>query len=81
MTHAGVRLGRAVQRTLRAVPVDARCLITALVLTRMLARRGIASSFVLGVRRQPDFAAHAWLERDNVPLLPTTQDFQRLAVL
>jgi hypothetical protein len=77
--EAGVRLGRAVQRTLRALPVDSRCLVTALVLTRMLARRGISSTFVLGVRSQPRFAAHAWVERQGVPLLPTTPDFHRLS--
>jgi hypothetical protein len=76
---AGIRLGKAVQRTLRALPVDSRCLVTALVLTRMLARRGIDSSFVLGVRSQPRFSAHAWVERNGVALLPTTPDFHRLS--
>lgn len=78
---AGIRLGNAVQRTLRALPVDSRCLVTALVLTRLLARRGIDSTFVLGVRSQPRFAAHAWVERDGVPLLPTTADYHRLSEL
>lgn len=79
--HSGacLRLGTAVQRTLRALPVDSRCLVTALVLTRMLARRGIDSSFVLGVRAQPSFAAHAWVERGGVALLSTAPEFQRLA--
>jgi hypothetical protein len=76
---AGVRLGQAVQRTLRVLPVDSRCLVTALVLTRMLARRGIDSSFVLGVRSQPRFSAHAWVERNGVALLPTTPDYHRLS--
>lgn len=76
---AGMRLGNAVQRTLRALPVDSRCLVTALVLTRMLARRGIESSLVLGVRSQPRFAAHAWVERHGVALLPTTPDYHRLS--
>jgi len=78
---AGLRLGRVVERTLRALPVDSRCLITALVLTRMLTRRGLESSLVLGVRTQPRFAAHAWVERDGTPLLPTTADFHRLTEL
>ena len=78
---AGARLGAAVRRTLRVLPVDSRCLVTALVLTRMLARRGIDSSFVLGVRAKPRFAAHAWVERHGVALLPTTPDFQRLSEL
>ena len=78
---AGIRLGNAVQRTLRALPVDSRCLVTALVLTRMLARRGIDNTFVLGVRSQPRFGAHAWVERRGVPLLPTTPDYHRLSEL
>jgi Transglutaminase-like superfamily len=77
----GVRLGNAVQRTLRVLPVDSRCLVTALVLTRMLARRGIDSSFVLGVRAKPRFAAHAWVERGGVALLPTATEFHRLKVI
>jgi hypothetical protein len=75
----GIRLGNAVQRTLRALPVDSRCLVTALVLTRMLARRGIDNTFVLGVRSKPKFAAHAWVERHGVALLPTTPDYHRLS--
>jgi hypothetical protein len=78
---AGIRLGNAVQRTLRALPVDSRCLVTALVLTRMLARRGIESTFVVGVRAQPRFAAHAWVERGPTALLPTWPEFQRLVEL
>jgi hypothetical protein len=74
----GLRLGNAVQRTLRPLPVDSRCLVTALVLTRLLARRGIETSFVLGVRAQPQFAAHAWVERGRVALLPTGPEFHRL---
>jgi hypothetical protein len=77
--EVGMRLGSAVQRTLRALPVDSRCLVTALVLTRMLARRGIDNTFVLGVRSQPRFSAHAWVERNGVALLPTTPDFHRLS--
>lgn len=81
LRSAGLRLGRAVERTLRALPVDSRCLVTALVLTRVLARRGIDSTFVLGVRSTPSFGAHAWVERNGVPLLPTTPDFLRLSEL
>src|SRR4051812_12372888 len=41
------RLGNAAARTLRTLPLDSRCLVTAHVLTRMLARRGIQSTFVI----------------------------------
>jgi hypothetical protein len=65
----GIRLGRAVGRTLTPVP-DARCLLRSLVLVDMLSRRGIEASFVLGVRKEGDFEAHAWVEKGGVPLLP-----------
>ena len=65
----GIRLGRAVGRTLTPVP-DARCLLRSLVLVDMLARRGIEASFVLGVRKEGDFEAHAWVEKGGVALLP-----------
>ncbi len=41
-----------------------------LVLTAMLARRGIPSSVVIGVRPEPEFAAHAWVESDGAAVLP-----------
>lgn len=64
------RLGRAVTRTLAVMPTDSRCLIRSLVLVRLLARRGIESSLVIGIRPGPEFAAHAWVEREGVALLP-----------
>jgi hypothetical protein len=68
---AGLRLGRAVSRTLTALPTDSRCLTQALVLTSVLARRGIASSVVIGVHQDGTFRAHAWVEHDGRALLPT----------
>jgi Transglutaminase-like superfamily len=73
------RLGAAVERTLGAMPFDSRCLIRSLVLVRILARRGIASSLVLGVSAKPAFAAHAWVERAGVPVLPTGERFERIS--
>jgi Transglutaminase-like superfamily len=72
-----LRLGRAVMRTLALLPTDSRCLIRSLVLSRLLARRGISSTLVIGVRRDPSFLAHAWVERDAEPVLPAGQ-FERL---
>src|SRR4051812_21775023 len=54
----GRRLGRAVSRTLGAMPADSRCLMCSLVLTRLLARRGIESRLVISVRPGERFAAH-----------------------
>jgi hypothetical protein len=79
---SGRRLGRAVLRTLAFLPGDTRCLAQSLTLTRLLARRGIASSLVIGVRAGERFAAHAWVEHDGVPLLPRGSDeFEELVTL
>ena len=43
--------------------------MSALVVTRLLARRGVPSVFVLGVSPGPGFAAHAWVECDGRPIL------------
>lgn len=65
-----MRLGYAVTRTLPYVPGENRCLMRSLVLTRILARRGIDSTVILGVRPAPDFGSHAWVEQDGRPVLP-----------
>ena len=49
VARAGARLGRVVGRTLRHLPFDSRCLMRSLVLTSLLARRGIDSSLVIAV--------------------------------
>lgn len=67
---SGLRLGRAVIRSLHLLPTDSRCLMRSLVLTGLLARRGIASSLIIGVNPEPHFAAHAWVEYAGQPLLP-----------
>lgn len=75
----GLRLGRAVVRVLGLLPSDPRCLVRSLVLTRLLARRGIPSALVIGVTSEPAFAAHAWVEAGDVPLLsPHEPDYARL---
>jgi Transglutaminase-like superfamily len=73
------RLGWAVARTLRPMPGDTRCLARSLVLTRLLARRGIPAKLVIGARVAPDFLAHAWVEYDGQPVLgPGDGSFGRL---
>lgn len=68
--EVALHLGRAVGRVLEALPFDSRCLMRALVLTRLLAARGIDSSLVIGVTAEPEFGAHAWVERGETALLP-----------
>jgi hypothetical protein len=80
--RTGVRLGEAVGKTLRHLPFDSRCLMRSLVLTSLLARRGIECSFVIAVRSDSDFVAHAWVERRGVPLLePAGPPFSRIVEL
>jgi Transglutaminase-like superfamily len=76
------RLARAVRRTLRLLPSDTRCLSQSLVLTALLARRGVPSTLVIGVSPGESFGAHAWVEHRGVPLLPPYEaEFERLVEL
>lgn len=77
------RLARAVQRTLRLLPTDARCLMQSLVLSALLARRGIVTKLVIAVKPGEQFEAHAWVEYDGHALLPGSQGgvYQVLAEL
>jgi hypothetical protein len=76
------RLGHAVTRTLTFVPGDTRCLARSLVLTRLLAKRGIAAKLVIGARTSPAFLAHAWVEFQGQPVLdPGDGSFARLVEL
>lgn len=68
------RLGRAVQRTLRFAPGDTRCLTRSLVLTQLLARRGIPAKLVIGARAKPSFLAHAWVEQAGQAVLPAGEE-------
>lgn len=80
--RAGVRLGRAAGKAMRHLPFDSRCLMRSLVLTRLLAERGIDSSLVIAVKPESEFLAHAWVERDGVPLLdPAGPRFSRFVEL
>lgn len=66
----GLRLSHAVTRILSSLPTDAKCLVRSLVLTAVLARRGIESTLVIGVRSDDGFAAHAWVETNGRGILP-----------
>jgi hypothetical protein len=80
--RTALRLGHAVSRTLAVLPADGRCLVSSLVLSRMLARRGIAASLVVAVRHEPEFGAHAWVEHEGRPLLrPGVVGYKRLVEL
>jgi hypothetical protein len=67
---SAARYAGAVVGVLRLLPADSRCLVRALVLLAVLARRGVRSELVIGVAPGPSFAAHAWIEHRGLPLLP-----------
>lgn len=75
-----LRIGRAVSRTLRLLPTDSRCLIQSLVVSRLLARRSIPGTIVIGVSKTSEFKAHAWVEHGGEPILPAGQ-YTRLTEL
>ncbi len=76
------RLAYLVSLTLAALPTDPRCLVRSLVLIELLARRGIASTLVIGTSGSSDFSAHAWVELNGEALLsPAGFDGGRLAEL
>lgn len=65
------RLAVTAERVVARIPGDSRCLMRSLVVLAMLARRGIDARLILAARPTPEFAAHAWVERNGDPLLPT----------
>lgn len=75
--ETAARLGSMVERTLRVLPTDSRCLITSLVVLRLLEHRAIEGRLVIGVRNTEGFDAHAWVEHDGTPVL-RAGDFTRL---
>jgi hypothetical protein len=64
------RLVSAAVRVLERLPADSRCLMRSLVVLGLLARRGVETTLIIGVDVDPAFAAHAWVEREGVALLP-----------
>jgi Transglutaminase-like superfamily len=83
ITYTAVsRLGGVVMRTLAPLPSDTRCLARSLVLTGVLARRGLSSTLVIGVSPAPEFKAHAWVEHWERPALPPGDgEYERLLEL
>jgi hypothetical protein len=79
---AGARLGKAVTQVLGPLPLESGCLRLSLVLCALLARRGVGSSVVIGVKGGSRFGAHAWVELAGRPVLPASEtEFERLVEL
>jgi hypothetical protein len=62
------QLAWAVRTASRILPRTS-CLAHALALGRLLCLEGYRASIRIGVRNQPSFSAHAWIEYDGSPLL------------
>ena len=74
-----LKLAAAMVRVFTVLPTDSRCLVRSLVLLTLLQRRGVATTLVIGVRSDPEFAAHAWVEHEGAPLLPVGErEYARL---
>jgi hypothetical protein len=76
-----VQLAGALIGVLSVVPTDSRCLVRSLVYIAMLGRRGVSGELIIGVRTEPEFAAHAWVECEGRPLLPTGDGYARLTTI
>jgi hypothetical protein len=82
VARTAARLAGATERVLRLIPADTRCLNQSLVLSALLARRGIDSRVVIGVSSSHEsFGAHAWVEVDGRPLLARAHEHARLVEL
>jgi Transglutaminase-like superfamily len=77
------RLGWAVRIMSRYMPWDSRCLAQALTVTRMLGRRGIASTLYLGTTRDEanQLQMHAWVRCGSVVLTGGPQSPQIYTVI
>jgi transglutaminase superfamily protein len=65
------RMGRAVQKALRIGPLEARCLVTALVLYRLVREEEEPAQLVIGLPHEPTSKdAHAWVEIDGIDVGP-----------
>lgn len=65
------RLSRAVDRSLRLGPRRPRCLVSSVVLYRLLREQGDPAELVVGLPRTPaDKEAHAWVELGGVDVGP-----------
>ncbi len=70
-------------RSWRSARVAARvttrnCLVRSLVRQAWLAAAGEQRDIVIGVRRSPEFGAHAWLDGDEIPLEDAFEELLRL---
>lgn len=78
--HSPVVVARIVNVAASHLPYSAGCLARSLLLHRLLARQGTASTLRIGVRLVGGrLEAHAWVECDGAPVNDTVDVSQRYA--
>ena len=82
LSHAeAAALGVAVNRAANHVFGPVTCLTRSLLLRWLLRRYGTVSDLRIGVRlEQGEFAAHAWVEKDGIPLNDRPEFVARYAI-
>ena len=82
LTHTeAAALGVAVNRAANHVFGPVTCLTRSLLLRWLLRRYGTTSDLCIGVRlEQGEFAAHAWVEKDGIPLNDRPEFAARYAI-
>lgn len=76
-----VRVGRAVRQIVGVLPGDSSPLVSSLVVIAVLARRGIDTSLVIGVRDDASLAPQAWVEVGEPRGAPVRGKFAQLVAL
>ncbi len=76
----GRRAARLVNAAARYSPFRATCLTRSIVLARLLRRRGAAAEIRIGVLRDGNSLAHAWVEVNGEPVNETADVAERHAV-
>jgi len=76
-----VRVGRAVRKVLGVLPGDSSPLVTSLVLIAVLARRGVDTSLMIGMRDGAEPAPQAWVELGGLPASALRDKFAHLVSL
>ena len=79
-TADGRRAARLVNAAARYSPFPATCLTRSIVLARLLRRRGAAAEIRIGVLREGNSLAHAWVEVDGEAVNDTPDVAERHAV-
>ena len=75
-----MRVGRTVREIVGRLPGDSSPLVSSLVLIAVLARRGVDTSLVIGVRDGAELAPQAWVEVGE-PTAPVRRKFAQLVAL